>query len=388
MVRDRQQRSDEVRGSWGRPLRTVGANLLLVAASLLVGFVGLEIALRFTEHRYLTHPPVEFPPDYYVADPDLGADLAPNRPPAPFLMRGPTSDVFTNQWGCFDHDDPVDEGYILAIGDSSTWGFGALEDKWTTHLEALSGRRVLKCGVNGTGPRYQIIKARKTIARVGVAPAMILVLYDRGNDLNDDVVFPNHAVVDGRHGDTLKSLDLRTGELVRYTREEFEANYRQYLRDREAFSPIRFLRANLATVATFLHYSERLLLRFAPREHGPILETAGDVPLWRVDTERYPWVLEAYEQHLDVLRSLHPFAADYDAELVFITDDIPADGLRTQLREFVAAEFPYHVDVGPPMQERAQGRAIRYLHDSHWNALGNRLAGEIIHEYLTEAGLL
>jgi hypothetical protein len=40
------------------------------------------------------------------------------------------------------------------------------------------------------------------------------------------------------------------------------------------------------------------------------------------------------------------------------------------------------------MAQAAQGRRIRYRHDPHWNALGNRLAAEIIHRYLVEAGLL
>ena len=303
-------------------------------------------------------------------------------------MRGPTVDVFTNQWACFDHGGPVGDGYILAIGDSTTWGFGALEDKWTTRLEDLSGRRVLKCGVSGTGPKYQIVKAHKTIARVGVAPEIILVAYDQGNDLNDDVAFPNHDVVDGHRGTTLKSLDLRTGELVRYSRAEVEANYRAYLQERDAFDPIRFLRENLTTAATFLHVLEGLAMRIAPAGHGAVLDAAAS-PLCGGSTRNaIRGCVEAYEEHLETLRSLHELAAQYDAELVLITDDIENEGLRADLRQFVAAEFPHHVDVGPPMAERAEGRRIRYQHDSHWNALGNRLAGEIVHEYLNEAGLL
>ena len=96
------------------------------------------------------------------------------------------------------------DDYLLAIGDSSTWGYAELEDKWTTHLETLSGRRVLKCGISGTGPRHQEIKARKTIAKVGVSPTVILVLYDKWNDLNDDVTFPDDFVIDGHRGTTFE----------------------------------------------------------------------------------------------------------------------------------------------------------------------------------------
>lgn len=213
---------------------TFWPRLLLVLASLAITFAAREVALSFTHYRYLTHPPVEFPRGYHVKDPDLGVDLAQNYPPATFRMQGPSSTVFTNQWGCFDHDDPVGDKYFLPIGDSSNWGFAEIQDKWTTHLEALSGHRVLKCGISGTGTKHQEIKARKTIPKIGISPTVILVLYDTWNDLNDDALFPGDSVVDGYRVDTLKSLDLRTGKLVRNTPDELEAEYRRYLRAQES----------------------------------------------------------------------------------------------------------------------------------------------------------
>jgi hypothetical protein len=386
---DAQQLYADGHGSMSRrrSARTVWANLLVVAASLVVGFVGLEIALGFTHYRYLTHPPVQFPPDYYVEDPELGADLAPNRPPAPFRMRGPTVDVFTNQWGCFDHDDPVTDDYLLAVGDSQTWGFAALEDKWTTHLEALSGRRVLKCGVSGTGPRHQEIKARKTIARVGVSPAIILVLYDRSNDLNDDVLFPGDAVVDGYRGATFKSLDLRNGRLVRRTPDELETEYRQYLREREAFSLTRYLTEHLTTVAILREALDKLQAPNPAPDQAPIL-TDPKAYLWQADTARFPWVVEAFEEHLDNLRALRRMADEHGAELVLITDGIPDEGLHRRLRAFIDSEIRYHIDVAEPMAQAAQGQRVRYHHDFHWNPLGNRLAANLIHRYLVEVGLI
>jgi hypothetical protein len=223
---------DATSGARALPRRLIWGNLLLLLGSLTVGLVALELALGFTHYRYLTHPRIDYPAGYFRNDPDLGADLAPNQRPAMVRMRGPSFVAFTNALGCFDHDGPIGNGYVLALGDSSTWGYAALEDKWTSHLETLSGRRVLKCGVSGTGPRHQRLKAAKTIAKVGRSPAIILVLYDTWNDLNDDMVFPGYGVVDGYRGHTLKSLDLRTGMVTRYTPEPFEEKYRRYLEDR------------------------------------------------------------------------------------------------------------------------------------------------------------
>jgi hypothetical protein len=367
--------------------RSILANALLASTSLVIGLIALELVLGLTYYRYLTQPHTDYPSGYFVADPDLGADLGVNRPPAAFRMRGPAFEAFTNRWGCFDHDDPIGDGYVLAVGDSSTWGYAPPGDRWTDQLEALSGQQILNCGVSGTGPKFQQIKARKTIAKVGMAPSVILVLYDTWNDLNDDVVFPGYGVVEGYRGHTLKSLDLRTGTLIRHTPQEFERKYRRFVASQNTFSLTRFLASHLTTAA-MIHYAltERRPDQAAPA--GPILERRYDFFLWNVDTARYPWVVEAFEQHLDNIRALHRMAKEHGSELVLITDGIPDQGLHGRLREFLAREIRYHLDVAEPMAQAAQGRRIRYHHDTHWNALGNRLAAEIIHQYLREVGLL
>jgi hypothetical protein len=366
-----------------RSSRSILANALLALASLVVGLIALELVLGLTHYRYLTQPHTDYPSGYFVADPDLGADLGVNRPPAAFRMRGPAFEAFTNRWGCFDHDDLIGDGYVLAVGDSSTWGYAPPGDRWTDQLEALSGQQILNCGVSGTGPKFQQIKARKTIAKVGIAPSVILVLYDTWNDLNDDAVFPGYGVVEGYRGHTLKSLDLRTGMLIRHTPEEFERKYRRFVASQNEFSLTRFLTSHLTTAA---------IIRYVLTEQLPhktaILERRYDFFLWNVDTTLYPWVVEAFEQHLDNIRALRRMADDHGAELVLITDGIPDQGLHGRLREFLAREIPYHLDVAEPMAQAAQGRRIRYHHDTHWNALGNRLAAEIIDQYLREAGLL
>jgi hypothetical protein len=370
-----------------RSSRSILANALLASASLVVGLIALELVLGLTHYRYLTQPHTGYPSGYFVADPELGADLAVNRPPATFRMRGPGFEAFTNRWGCFDHDDLMGDGYVLALGDSSTWGYAPPGDRWTDQLETLSGQQILNCGVSGTGPKFQQIKARKTIAKVGIAPSVIVVLYDAWNDLNDDAVFPGYGVVEGYRGHTLKSLDLRTGTLIRHTPEDFEQKYRRFLASQNTFSLTRFLTSHLTTAAMISYaLTERPPHQAAPA--GPVLERRYDFFLWNADTARYPWVVEAFEQHLDNIRALHRMAKEHGAELVLITDRIPDQGLHRRLREFLAREVPHHLDVAEPMAQVAQGRRIRYHYDTHWNALGNRLAAEIIHQYLREVGLL
>jgi hypothetical protein len=73
------------------------ANALLLCASLVVGLVALELVLGMTHYRYLTQPRTDYPRGYFVTDPELGADLGIDRPPAPFRMRGRSFEAFTNQ---------------------------------------------------------------------------------------------------------------------------------------------------------------------------------------------------------------------------------------------------------------------------------------------------
>jgi hypothetical protein len=251
----------------------------------------------------------------------------------------------------------------------------------------LSGHRVLKCGVSGTGPRYQQIKARKTIAKVGIAPAIILVLYDTWNDLNDDVVFPGYRVVEGHRGHRQKSLDLRDGTLVRHSPEAFAQIYRRYLERRAAFDLKRWLTRHLTTAA-MIGYIAEAPHGAAASADGPILQQRYDFSLWRADSTRYPWLTQAVDDHLENIRALQRMADEQGASLVLITDGIPDTGLHRRLEALLANEIRYHLDVAAPLAAAARGRATRHRFDPHWNPLGNRLAAEIIHRYLVEQGLI
>ena len=379
---------DAVSGLSGKRAKSVPwANFLLLAASLLVGLIAAEIALGFTAYRHLTKPRTDYPPGYFVEDPDLGVDLVRNYPPAPFRMRGPAFDAFTNQWGCFDHDGPLPEDYVLAVGDSSTWGYAPFGHTWLSQLEGMSERRILKCGVSGTGPRYQALKARKVIDQIGHPPAVLLVLYDTWNDLNDDMVFPGYGVVSGYRGHTLKSLDLRTGDVVRHTREAFERKYSRYVKRRDAFDLRRFLVEHLTIAAMISHAFEAPRNQHASAQ-GPTLERRYDFSLWNVDPARFPWIDQAVADHLDNLRQLRWLASEMGAELVLITDGLPNQGLHQRLLDFLADEIPHHVDVREATERAAEGRRIRHHHDTHWNQLGNRLAADVLDRYLRESGLL
>ena len=68
----------------------------------------------------------------------------------------------------------AEDGYVLLLGDSFTWGYVPLEQTWGTSLEQFIGARVLKCGVSGYGARNEPEKLNAVVTRAG-RPAFVIV---------------------------------------------------------------------------------------------------------------------------------------------------------------------------------------------------------------------
>ena len=158
---------------------------------IVVALALIEFGLRFTRFDTARNPAATNPPDYYVSDATLGVRIKPNFPKSWFGFRGPGHEVFSNELGCFDRPVKLKEGepYILAIGDSFTWGYNPLEAKWTSIIERQKGIRVLKCGVPGTGTRYQLHNLKRLLKQLPHPPKSVIYLYDT-TDFNDDFIFP------------------------------------------------------------------------------------------------------------------------------------------------------------------------------------------------------
>src|SRR4051794_6812867 len=166
-------------------------------------FLPPEIAAGFHPYRCpACVPPPAVPGggtalrDYYVADPERGFDIAPNRPSTPHYVDGTLYPVWSNSLGCFDVEPEIADRYVYLAGDSFAWGFTPFEDKLGTVLERRLGVPVLKCGVSGAGELHELAKMRHVIAAAGKKPALIIDAYF-ANDVQDDLAYPSATVVDG-----------------------------------------------------------------------------------------------------------------------------------------------------------------------------------------------
>ena len=369
-------------------------NGLLLLVSFALTLLMVEGVLRQTDYRFLLHPYIDFPDNYFVEDTELGVDMAANFLPAEVRFQGPSFITFTNEFGCFDYDQDLEDGYILIVGDSTAWGYAPLEAKWTTLLGEAAGRQTLKCGVSGTGPSYQLLKARKVIEQSGKRPGMIVVLYDSDNDFNDDAVFPGYAITHGQRVNNLKSLDLRTGELERYTHTELEARYQRHLASRSATTikgrALQRLKRNSVLVTLLLDsFKNAHVVPASPQvSPGPQLKSRYGFYLWHVDTTSYPWVLEALEKHMGNILALKDLAVAHKAEFVLFSTYLASSGLKGELRQRFAEELPYYLNVGDEIIKAAKGRRTGWRYNGHWNILGNQLAADVMYRYLQDAGLL
>ena len=288
--------------------------------------------------------------------------------------------------GCFDTHESVEDDYILAIGDSATWAFTDIESRWTSHLERLSGRQVLNCGVSGTGPRFQGIKMVKTLERLGINPGSG-DLATCSQRLQRRCLFPIHTVVGGQRVSTLVSLDIRTGETTRLTREQLTEKYLETRRQPRTIK--QFLRHTFVSVELLARGVQRMRERLGRGSEGsPILRSLYQRQLLDVDPDEYPWIREAFNQHLDNIRTLQRLAEDRGIRFVALSSVSAGPGLRGEMYEFFRREVPYHFNPASSPRADAEGRRRRHHHDSHGNALGNRLTAEAIYELLAEADLI
>jgi hypothetical protein len=155
----------------GRPRLSAGRRALYATISLLLVAVIGEVAIRAAAAlvpgiRYHLNPPWS---RNVINDPALGYRMSPFYPEHD--ERG-----YRNPKG----SNPTD---IVAIGDSTTYGFGVpVNGSWPAQLAELSARPVYNAGVGGYGPCEYGQVANELLA--GHPKVVVLVIY-LGNDLID-----------------------------------------------------------------------------------------------------------------------------------------------------------------------------------------------------------
>jgi hypothetical protein len=369
-------------------------------------------------------PPAASHQHYYRADAEMGYDIVADFPRTPEEREDHTMrDMWSNELGCFDTIVRPGTPYVLLVGDSFTHGSARFEDNWGTVIERHLGRRVLKCGVPGSGTRHQLVKARRIIARMQTAPDLVILGWFP-NDLEDDLLFPRATVVDGWQVAARRLVDRDTGAVESYDAATLQTRTQNFERGRTCSMPGLLQRARCTLAARSRLYSlfGQAMRTFAarmPAVAGPLkrvglLSSAPQepaIPLAFTSRDGRPWLREAWQRHLDGIAMFQALAAEQRAPLLVVL--LPAN---FQVYPFLAAGHRVEVErpndiVAGVLQERRIAhldllavlrahadvtprarldpvRDLYYRVDFHFNRRGNVLAGLAVAEHIAEHGLL
>jgi hypothetical protein len=311
----------------------LGARLLLVLASLIVGFIISEAAAQIYVAKIAKQGRL-FEPDQmlgWIPLPNLRLDrINPDGEPWRIVtddqsVRGPSI------W-------QPGKTRVLMVGDSFVFGEGVdLEERFDTLLQrAMPELSIVNIGVRGYGPDQQLLRSRAW--RDDLRKGDILMLVTYGNDFLD-ISKPRHS---GRSKPWIEDDD---GRIVVH---EPDFSFMDFARN---YSYILYMIARQMSFGISDETKERL-------------ESAGD--LYR------RWVLAETQELLDRgVRVVIVHHGDRQFDLPFDIDAMYA-ALCSQVSGCLA------LDPGLG----GQPRDAVFLKDGHWNAGGHRLAAEQIARYL------
>jgi hypothetical protein len=355
-------------------IRRALLKIWLACVSVFISLIIVELAMRLTDLKKqipVTSSGLQY---YFESDSELGADIGRDRPSQIFRFSDGEHEVFSNSYGCFDIDEPPPDDYVLLVGDSFSWGYTRYEKKWGTELERRLQRRVLKCGVSGTGTRFQVLKAKKMVRLVGHGPRELVVGYSI-NDFHDDVVFPSQSVINGRVVSTVKRIHRDSGVIEYYSAEELEIRYKNR---KEKQRSLKSILRDRSIIANLLW---RAVKDTSVQEYFEDIRNIYDLDLYSMDN--LPWVREAWSQHLASVAEFKAFAEEQGAQLVFVL--IPEkDGRRpARMAEFLQKSDILFIDLYSEFENQGGEMSDLYWeYDGHLNEKGNQLAGFIVTNFL------
>lgn len=372
-------------------IKELAVGILLAAASLTIVLLSTELILRFASNGLSLKNCV--PRNYLIRDPISGYDISEKFPETKFRFIDSEQKVWSNELGCFDRPYMGEKDFILLAGDSFTWGYVPFEHNFGSLLEKETGKRVLKCGVEGYGTKQEKYKIEKVLKRIPNSPELIILGYCLGNDIVDDYTFPNFTVMNGYPVMSTVLSDIHTGEK----------------NNRVNLSRIQHVKAWLAANSMVYRLLKQVgIFRALGKKAGIVF---GDFYVYAFPPEKFPWLTNAWSAHLGNLKETKGFADSIGAKLLvvlipnreqvyeFLRPNIKdADwGLANRkLKDFLEKEGINFLDLTASFVKYADHTPRKFLnsndlywkYDGHWNIKGYKLAGLLVGKYILDKQLV
>ncbi|MDD5643178.1 MAG: SGNH/GDSL hydrolase family protein [Syntrophales bacterium] len=351
------------------------ANTATVIATFFILAVFLEICLYIAPHFFMAS-----------RNPDILGEFSD------FTSRGYlTPAVFNKEKGVF---------RILSIGDSFAANFpdGNRNHNYNAFLQKkfaqLSGRKVeiVNAGMICTGPGYYLHTLNKFGGRF--QPDLVLVGFFEGNDFleyecNDnfgDLIWEPHELKRKILG--YRNFDgFRLSKLIRHRYIQYREKWRmaQLVKEKGpqaagSFSEESFMGVERARTV-FFKKDRQAFLDGLWRQGAPVMLR---IKQW-CDDRKVPLVLAIFPDQLQVDQALRQ---ELFRRYKIREDSLDLDYPNSLLRRFCRENHIYCLDLFPPFQKAGKTRELYLLHNTHWNAAGNRLAADLIFQFLMEHKLI
>lgn len=357
-------------------------DIALMIASIIVSLIAVDAALYFTRYRYAITKR-SYPRFYFVKDPELGTDIAPNFAPKTHYFEDAAFPVWSNTIGCFDTNYMGETPYIYMAGDSITWGFSPLEDMWGKKVEELVGIRTAKCGVTGGyGTKQELIRTSRHLSRLP-APQLIIVGYTQVNDFDEDANFPINTVYDG----------YLVPNLAKHGVTEAEAQEKYALFDNycttipplhPAISRVRCFFSNHSVLYNLFRKRIRDVLvsvfPSAKLENLGVIAQNKPIPEAKTDSE--------WRKHLDNILAFKKLAEEKNSKLLFVLYLTPGDETTEKLKLFLNENSISYLNLSPIFEKYSKIKPLIWKLNGHWNIAGNHLAGFAVSKFIIENDLV
>ncbi|MFZ5451857.1 MAG: SGNH/GDSL hydrolase family protein [Thermodesulfobacteriota bacterium] len=349
------------------------------AATLIVSFLILagllEICLHVNPHFFMAS-----------RNPDILGEFSD------FTSRGFLKpDVFNKEQGVF---------RILSLGDSFAVNFPNEIKGHNYHaflqkkFGELGGRQVevVNAGMMGMGPGFYWHILNKFGDRF--QPDLVLVGFFVGNDFVEyDFNIVLGDLLSEPHDLKRKILGYRNfsgfrlSKLIRHRYIQYQENLRmaRLVKEKGPQAPGSFTEESFMQVekvrSAFFRKNRYAYMDRLWRQGAPVISR---IKHW-CDARKIPLLLAIFPDQLQVDQALRQ---ELFRKFKISEDSLDLDYPNSLLRSFCREHNVYCLDLFPPFQKAGKSEELYLLHNTHWNAAGNRLAADLICQFLMEHKLI
>ena len=346
--------------------------------------------------------------DRYEYDPEMGFRARAYFPNGLGRFGHGDDGTLTNRFGFNDRDYPLEKTpgalRIVVVGDSFGWA-GGLDGNYTAVLERMFEARdhghkvdVINTGYTGTHTGEQLVMLNKFGLQYN--PDLVILGFFAGNDFRDADPNRKRIVVDGSLVDIDKRYERRflgypiipQSRLFVFLRQRYWdfTETRQARKEARAWAAATHQPAperNLSEAA-FLKVQKATLSFFdkqtATTKYAPNIEYIFDSIAAMNEVLRsrkiefivaiYPDTLQVSPNQFDALVTRSQLRKeDYDLNLA-----------QDLLKTFLASKQIPYLDLTDRFRTEAKRQDLYTFRNSHWNDAGNKLAAEILFQYLND----